>query len=109
MTSPRAALEAEVRRIVDERCALAGQPCEFCEREVAALLALADAAIAAGAEPQPAPDDVRPREGERGWKDVTCGSCGEESGTNFRDEEIDCPECEARRCPHCKRWFGGES
>lgn len=47
MTAPtaRAALEAEVRRIVDERCALAAQPCEFCEREAAALMALADAAI----------------------------------------------------------------
>jgi hypothetical protein len=47
----RAALEAEVRRIVDERCALAAQPCEFCEREVAALMALADAAGQAVAGP----------------------------------------------------------
>ena len=53
--------------------------------------------------------DVRPREGEPGWYDVTCGSCGEEFGTNFRIEDIDCPECEARRCPHCATWFGAES
>lgn len=52
--------------------------------------------------------DVRPREGEPGWLDVTCGSCGAESGTNFLIEEIECGECEARRCPHCGGWFGGE-
>jgi DNA-directed RNA polymerase subunit RPC12/RpoP len=36
----------------------------------------------------------------------TCGQCGETFGTNFRTEEIECPECEARRCPHCETWFG---
>jgi hypothetical protein len=36
----------------------------------------------------------------------TCGQCGETFGTNFRIEEIECPECEARRCPHCETWFG---
>jgi DNA-directed RNA polymerase subunit RPC12/RpoP len=53
-------------------------------------------------------DDVRPREGERNFWDVTCGACGAEFGTNFRVEEIACPECEARRCPHCRHWFGAE-
>jgi hypothetical protein len=65
-------------------------------------------------ESEPCPDharqhaDVRPRDGERGFFDVTCGSCGEEFGTNFKVEEIACPECEARRCPQCRTWFGGD-
>jgi hypothetical protein len=53
--------------------------------------------------------DVRPRDGEPGWHDVTCGACGKEFGTNFRVEEIECPECEARRCPNCRTWFGAQS
>lgn len=52
--------------------------------------------------------DVRPREGEPGWSDVTCGICGAQFATNFRLEEIECGECEARRCPHCGTWFGEE-
>lgn len=67
----------------------------------------------AAREPQPAPElaaaaDVRPRDGEPGWHDVTCGSCSAQFGTNFRIEEIECAECEARRCPNCATWFGGE-
>lgn len=58
---------------------------------------------------QPAAADVRPREGQPGWHDVTCGICGAEFGTNFRLEEITCGECEARRCPHCGTWFGAET
>jgi hypothetical protein len=38
----------------------------------------------------------------------TCGLCGFTFGTNFRTEEIECPECEARRCPHCETWFGSQ-
>jgi hypothetical protein len=55
-------------------------------------------------------DDVRPRaDGQRGL-DITCGACGEDYGTNVTDlDEIECVECEARRCPHCQRWFGGQS
>jgi hypothetical protein len=55
------------------------------------------------------PADVRPRDGEPGFCDVTCGECGEEFGTNFTAEEIECPECEARRCPDCRTWFGAQS
>jgi hypothetical protein len=36
----------------------------------------------------------------------TCGQCGMTFGTNFDEDKIECPECEARRCPHCKTWFG---
>lgn len=54
-------------------------------------------------------DDLRPREGEPGWWDATCGSCGMEHGGNLDENDIECPFCEARRCPHCKTWFGGES
>lgn len=50
--------------------------------------------------------DIRPEAGHPGWYEVTCGVCGEEFGTN-RVEEMECPECEARRCPHCATWFGG--
>lgn len=54
------------------------------------------------------PADVRPRDGEPGWLDVTCGGCGEEFGTNFAAAELECPGCEARRCPSCHAWFGGD-
>lgn len=42
-----------------------------------------------------APSDVRPREdGQRGL-DITCGSCGEDYGTNVTDvDEIECPDDE---------------
>jgi len=60
-------------------------------------------------ERQQVPSDVRPREGEPGFYDVTCGGCGEEFGTNFVIEEIECAECEARRCPNCRTWFGAQS
>jgi hypothetical protein len=55
-------------------------------------------------------NDVRPRaDGQRGL-DITCGACGEDYGTNVTDlDEIECVECDARRCPHCKTWFGGQS
>jgi DNA-directed RNA polymerase subunit RPC12/RpoP len=42
-------------------------------------------------------------------RDLTCGACGTEFGTNFDVDQIDCPECDARRCPHCGEWFGAES
>jgi hypothetical protein len=38
----------------------------------------------------------------------TCGQCGETFGTNCDEDDIRCPECGARRCPHCETWFGGE-
>jgi hypothetical protein len=41
--------------------------------------------------------------------EYTCGMCGETFGTNFLPDEIECAYCEARRCPHCELWFGGES
>lgn len=53
--------------------------------------------------------DMRPDPDWPGHWSVTCGHCDEEFGTNFRVEEIECPECESRRCPHCKAWFGAES
>ena len=53
-------------------------------------------------------DDLKPREGWPGMFGVTCGVCGEEFGTNSCGEETACAECEARRCPHCKTWFGGD-
>jgi hypothetical protein len=75
-----------------------------CARELAAILDKHPIA-----QPAPEADDVRPREGDPRMKDITCGSCGEEFGTNADDDEIECTECDARRCPHCKRWFGGQS
>jgi hypothetical protein len=53
--------------------------------------------------------DVRPDADEPGWLHVTCGGCGVEFGTNFAVEELECPECEARRCPECQAWFGSAS
>jgi DNA-directed RNA polymerase subunit RPC12/RpoP len=41
-------------------------------------------------------------------REFTCGACGETFGTNCVDEDIMCPECDAQRCPHCGKWFGGE-
>lgn len=58
------------------------------------------------AAPAAVADDIRPREGEPGWYEVTCGCCGTEFGTNFSVGEFECPGCEARRCPHCATWFG---
>jgi len=40
--------------------------------------------------------------------EYTCGSCKRVFGTNFAVEEIECAECDARRCPYCREWFGGE-
>lgn len=63
--------------------------------------------------PDSEPDDtsapgIRPREGEPGWSDVTCGACGEEFTTNCSTDDLECPECDAKRCPHCGGWFGGQ-
>jgi hypothetical protein len=66
------------------------------------------AQIAHAAQHPQAASDVRPREGERGFFDVTCGACGGEHGTNFAIDQIECPHCESRRCPHCGGWFGEE-
>jgi len=41
-------------------------------------------------------------------KDYTCGSCGADFGTNCYDDDIQCVDCGAHRCPHCGDWFGGE-
>lgn len=38
----------------------------------------------------------------------TCGACGETHGSNCDPDDIVCPYCEARRCPHCLKWFGAE-
>jgi hypothetical protein len=37
-----------------------------------------------------------------------CGACARKFGTNFAIDEIECAECEARRCPFCRQWFGGD-
>lgn len=39
-------------------------------------------------------------------RDFTCGECGETFGTNCADNDIQCAVCDAKRCPHCKKWFG---
>lgn len=74
-----------------------------------ALQAIKDTGDIELAVPEPEPD-VRPRaDGLRGL-DITCGSCGEDYGTNVTDlDEIECVECDARRCPNCRHWFGGTS
>jgi hypothetical protein len=54
------------------------------------------------------PPDIRPRKDGRAGLDITCGSCGEDYGTNVPDaDEIECPECGAHRCPRCTAWYGG--
>jgi hypothetical protein len=37
-----------------------------------------------------------------------CGACARVFGTNFKVDEIECADCEARRCPFCRQWFGGD-
>jgi hypothetical protein len=39
-------------------------------------------------------------------RDFTCGECGETFGTNCTEADIQCANCDARRCPHCHEWFG---
>ena len=39
-------------------------------------------------------------------RDYVCGKCGEEFGSNC-DDDVSCPECEARICEHCGLWTGG--
>ena len=41
--------------------------------------------------------------------EYTCGQCGETFGSNCALDDIRCVECGAIRCPHCEKWFGGES
>jgi DNA-directed RNA polymerase subunit RPC12/RpoP len=41
-------------------------------------------------------------------QEYTCGACGETFGTNFAEHEIECAYCDARRCPCCQSWFGGQ-
>lgn len=88
---------AEVRRITYQ----GGQDAASVRQELLACLE------ANGGQHARQPADVRPRDGEPGWLDVTCGGCGEEFGTNVAVAELECPECEARRCPSCQAWFGG--
>jgi hypothetical protein len=33
--------------------------------------------------------------------------CGITFGSNCAADDIQCPECESRRCPLCATWFGG--
>lgn len=40
-------------------------------------------------------------------KAYECESCGEEFDSNCDDDDIECPECGARRCPCCLNWYGG--
>lgn len=42
------------------------------------------------------------------FREFTCGECNAEFTTNFTDDEVECPECGARRCPHCAAWFSGD-
>jgi len=36
-----------------------------------------------------------------------CGECGFVFGSNCGEDDIECPECGSRACPHCHNWFGG--
>jgi hypothetical protein len=38
-----------------------------------------------------------------------CGGCGETWSTNCAADDITCPECEAKWCPACGTWFGGDA
>lgn len=38
-----------------------------------------------------------------------CGRCGTEFDTNFALDEVECPECDSRRCEHCGGWSGGSA
>lgn len=40
--------------------------------------------------------------------EYACGQCGTTFGTNVAEDRIECPECDARRCPHCETWFGAQ-
>lgn len=53
--------------------------------------------------------ELSAKEGLPPLPQFTCGQCGETFGTNFAEDEIECAYCDARRCPHCHEWFGGES
>jgi DNA-directed RNA polymerase subunit RPC12/RpoP len=35
-----------------------------------------------------------------------CGACGTEFDTNFQPDEVECPECDSRRCESCGHWSG---
>ena len=63
------------------------------------------------ARERPRPSLLGPVEEPRpadGFRDFTCGACGETHSTNFSVDEVECPECGARRCPCCRAWFGGD-
>lgn len=69
---------------------------------------LVDIALAA-AEPHLVPQgEPLPPRGPDGFREITCGACGETFGTNFADDEVECPDCDARRSPCCGSWFGGD-
>lgn len=44
----------------------------------------------------------------RKLRNFICTSCGELFTTNCTDDDIECPTCDARRCPVCGGWFGGD-
>jgi hypothetical protein len=64
--------------------------------------------LAAGWDAEPGKPAKLPPRGSDGMRDLTCGACGGGFGTNFSEEEIECAHCDARRCPHCGEWFGGD-
>jgi DNA-directed RNA polymerase subunit RPC12/RpoP len=41
--------------------------------------------------------------------EYTCGRCGETFSTNCDEDDIQCTECDAHRCPCCGTWFGGDA
>jgi hypothetical protein len=41
--------------------------------------------------------------------EYTCGGCGLEFGSNCTLDDITCPDCDAKWCPGCGVWFGGDA
>jgi hypothetical protein len=41
--------------------------------------------------------------------EYTCGQCNEVFGSNCDEDDIECTNCDARLCPHCGQWFGGQA
>jgi hypothetical protein len=53
--------------------------------------------------------ELSAREGLPPLPEYTCGQCFEMFGSNCRDDDISCAYCGAKRCPHCREWFGGDN